>query len=376
MRDWVIVAGGIRRAGGQDRANLELARYLATSGRRRLILVANRVDPEVRGFPNTSVRVVAPPLGSNALGEILLRRVAASFRTRLSPGSVVLANGGNFSSSGASWIHCVHAVWEPRDEGAPLHRRLMAHAKKRRARAHEREALRDARVLVANSRKTARDLEDRLGVPANKIVVVYFGADATTHRRPAEQRFRIGFIGALGWDRNKGLDTALRAFHLARQTIDPRYRLVVAGGGTSGPWIDQARRLGIAERVDFVGFVDDIPAFLDSIDVLVSPVRYEAYGLAVQEALVQGVPALVSQSAGVAERMESVPRFLVPDTEEPWAWSSRLVETIENLPVAQAAAGVVGRELSERSWADMAEEIASVLEARLPASAVSTETRR
>jgi len=36
--------------------------------------------------------------------------------------------------------------------------------------------------------------------------------------------------------------------------------------------------------------------------VLVSPVRYEAYGLNVQEALCCGVPAIVSACAGVAER--------------------------------------------------------------------------
>jgi glycosyltransferase involved in cell wall biosynthesis len=371
----MIVAGGIRRAGGQDRANLELARYLATSGR-RLILVANRVDPEVRGFSNTSVHVVTPPLGSNALGEILLRRTAASLRTRLPPDTVVLANGGNFRSRGASWIHCVHAVWEPRDDGAPLHWRLLAHEKKRRARAHEREALRDARVLVANSRKTARDLEGRLGVPGGKIVVVYFGADPARPQRPAGQRFRIGFIGALGWDRNKGLDTVLQAFRLAGETIDPRYRLVVAGGGASGPWVERARRLGITERVDFAGFVDDIPALLDSIDILVSPVRYEAYGLAVQEALLQGVPALVSRTAGVSERMESVPGFLITDIEDPRAWSTRLVETIDTLPAAQEAAQAVGRELSSWSWADMAEEIARVLETRLPARPRSVEARR
>src|SRR5262249_23385976 len=124
------------------------------------------------------------------------------------------------------------------------------------------------------------------------------------------------------------------------------------------------------------GFVHDIPSLLDSIDVLLSPVRYEAYGLAVQEALVEGVPTLVSRAAGVSERMESVPGFLIADSEDPGVWSARLVETIKSLPAAQEAARALGRELSGRSWADMAEEFANIVEARLPALALHIEAQR
>jgi hypothetical protein len=177
MRDWVIVAGGVRRAGGQDRANLELARHLAGSGRDRVSLVANRVDAEVTSFPNTSIWLVRPPMGSNVLGETLLRREASRVTRRLSAGAVVLANGGNFPRASVNWVHCVHAAWKPIDEGAPGPRRVLARAKKYSARLAEATAFRNARVLVANSQKTARDLQEYLGVTADRIRVVYFGAD-------------------------------------------------------------------------------------------------------------------------------------------------------------------------------------------------------
>jgi hypothetical protein len=50
MPDLMVVAGGVRGAGGQDRANLERARYVAHSGSRRLTVVSNREDEEVHSF--------------------------------------------------------------------------------------------------------------------------------------------------------------------------------------------------------------------------------------------------------------------------------------------------------------------------------------
>jgi glycosyltransferase involved in cell wall biosynthesis len=118
--------------------------------------------------------------------------------------------------------------------------------------------------------------------------------------------------------------------------------------------------------VDFIGFVDDIATLLRSFDVLISPVRYEAYGLGVQDALVQGVPVLVSSDSGVAERISSVPTFLVAEKEEPRAWSDRLIHTLREVDSARSSAKRLGEELGKRSWSRMAEEIVSVVEDRLP----------
>ena len=45
-----------------------------------------------------------------------------------------------------------------------------------------------------------------------------------------------------------------------------------------------------------------MPTVFAACDLLIHPARYEAYGLAVHEALCRGLPALVSATAGVAER--------------------------------------------------------------------------
>lgn len=365
MRDWLIVAGGVRRAGGQDRANLELVRYLAFSGGRIVTVVANRADAEVFSFPNTVVRLVPSPLGSNLVGEALMRMQARRVHRQLPPDVLVLANGGNFSEASANWVHCVHAAWEPSDVGVPVWRRVLARAKKASARKREREALTGVQLVVANSQKTARDLSAFLQIPAERVHVIYFGADRpTASRRDSERTYGIGFMGALGWDRNKGLDIALQAFARARKSLDARYRLIVAGHGAIRLWRKEAERLGMLDRVDFRGFVEEPGSLFRSIDLLISPSQYEAYGLAVHEALVEGVPVLVSSTAGVAERIAHVPGFVV-GSREVQDWAQQLVELASDLEQARAHARRLGDELGRRSWEQMAKELVLTAESRL-----------
>ena len=52
-----------------------------------------------------------------------------------------------------------------------------------------------------------------------------------------------------------------------------------------------------------LGYCRDVVDLMAAADLLVHPARYEAYGLAVHEALCCGVPVIVSSAAGIAERM-------------------------------------------------------------------------
>ena len=109
-------------------------------------------------------------------------------------------------------------------------------------------------------------------------------------------------MGALG-DVRKGFDTLFEAWR--RLVGDPGWdaRLVVVGTGTSLPsWRARAVDEGLGGSIAFLGFRDDVPDVLAACDLLVSPTRYEAYGLNVQEALCTGLPAIVSAGAGIAER--------------------------------------------------------------------------
>ena len=62
----------------------------------------------------------------------------------------------------------------------------------------------------------------------------------------------------------------------------------------------EARALGIAEAVRFLGFVNQskLPAVYRSSDLLVLPSDYESFGLVVNEAMLCGCPVIVSDRVG------------------------------------------------------------------------------
>lgn len=81
-------------------------------------------------------------------------------------------------------------------------------------------------------------------------------------------------------------------------------RLVIAGPdyGAAKELRCLADDLGIADRVDFVGFVDGVERLRLYInaDVFVMPSRYEMWGLAFMEALACGAPVMITEGCGAA----------------------------------------------------------------------------
>ena len=81
----------------------------------------------------------------------------------------------------------------------------------------------------------------------------------------------------------------------------PRAFVVYAGDGELREQLaERARRLGLADRVRFLGFVNQsaLPATYRAADVLVLPSEFEPFGLVVNEAFASGTPAIVSTACG------------------------------------------------------------------------------
>ena len=95
-----------------------------------------------------------------------------------------------------------------------------------------------------------------------------------------------------------------------------------------------------------------------------APARYEAYGHGVHEALCRGIPAIVSASAGVAERYPADLReLLVPDPPDAAQLAARLRRWRSGADAWPARIAAFADGLRSRSWDDMAAEIAALMEA-------------
>lgn len=376
MRPWVVVAGDFVRTGGMDAANLALAAHLARAGR-EVHVVAHRIDPALVAMPGVVFHRVPRPLGSHRLGFPLLdsagRRVASLLRSR---DPIVVANGGNCRAGRVAWLHYVHASFEPEIAGSPL-RRILGRSGRRKALRDERRVVGRAELVIANSERTWTDAVESLGADPDRVHVVYYGIEADRFRPPspeersaaraslglADDALSIAFVGALG-DRRKGFDTLFAAWReLCRDSAWDVRLTVVGAGGELAAWERRVAEAGLIDRIRFLGFQSDVRQVLWGCDALVSPTRYEAYGLAVHEALCCGLPSIVSRSAGVAERYPEVLRgLLIGDPEDADELRDRLADWRINREMYRTLTLGFSDRLRADSWDAMAARIVDIVE--------------
>jgi glycosyltransferase involved in cell wall biosynthesis len=376
VNPYLIVSGDFVKTGGMDRANYALASYLVDSGV-ETHLVAHRVDESLAARSNLTVHRVAKPLGSNMLGEPFLDRAARRLASCIKSRSArVVTNGGNCGLRDVNWVHYVHAAYVP-SVNSTLSRRIRNKLYYRICLAREAKAIRGARLVVANSKRTKTDLIEKLKIPESRVECVYYGIDAGLFRVPTpDQRAKarsilqwkednpvLLFVGALG-DRRKGFDTLFGSYQ--RLCQDPRWDVHLAVVGT-GPelslWRQRIAAAGLSSRIEVLGMRADVPTIMAAADALVAPTRYEAYGLAVHEALCCGLPAVVSKGAGVAERYPSpLEGLLLNDPDNKTELADRLLNWRLKMDSYRAEVTLLADELCNYTWNDMAARIFELIE--------------
>ena len=382
MSPWLLATGDFTTLGGMDRANHALALYLAHH-QRPVHLVAHRVSPEVATASGVELHLVPRPLDAHLIGAPLLARAAVRQARALGPSAHVLMNGGNGVFGSPIWIHYLHAAYEP-EVRASVRSRLSSSAGRQYYLRREREAIMSAPLVICNSRQTAQDVARCYGLPASRMHVVYYGSDASSfgpitaaERRAAkaaigvaEDRLVALFIGALG-DRRKGFDVAFEAWRSLVADGAWDVDLIVAGEGAEvEAWRARAHAAGIGGRIQFLGFRKDIATVLAGADVIVHPARYEAYGLGVHEAVCRGVPAIVTDVAGVTERLRpAFQQLIVPSPPTVASLSMALRGWRADVQGWRERAGDVGQVLRRRTWDDMSAEIVAAIEERTPNAA-------
>lgn len=152
-----------------------------------------------------------------------------------------------------------------------------------------------ARVTVGEGAR--RDVARYGGVPLHRLRSIANGVPRG-HAAPRPARTSPPVLGALcRLERRKGLDLLLRA--LAEL---PSVRLDVAGDGSEREGLQAlADELGVAGRVRFLGWIEDVPSFFREIDVMVVPSREEAMPLAVLEAMHASLPVVATEVGSLSE---------------------------------------------------------------------------
>jgi glycosyltransferase involved in cell wall biosynthesis len=109
------------------------------------------------------------------------------------------------------------------------------------------------------------------------------------------------FVGRLATEKN--LHMLIRAFANAVSEAGANWQLLLVGDGPERPALEKlVAELGASEKVLFAGGFPwyQVPGWLAQSDVLVLPSQSEPWGLVVNEAMVCGMPVIVSETCGCA----------------------------------------------------------------------------
>jgi len=287
-------------------------------------------------------------VGTGALAAVVLRRSwSTAFAVGLHPEAVVavLAAGRRRRVVARTWLvgplGNVHRL--QRSPLAPLLRRTLARVD----------------TIVAETEEAGRELRS-LGLRAERVRVLPCGVDLERFRPRPEGSVQarpptVVFAGRLDL-RQKLLDVLVEGWREAQLA---GWELVIAGTGRDG---NRVRRLvaGVP-GVRLVGWRDPAP-LLAGAEAFVLPTTAETSALAMLEGMASGLPGLVSDLPGFAERS---PAGVSLVANEPRAWAQALRELAASEPAERRRAGRRARTWAEReasgarltaAWAELLEK--------------------
>ena len=213
--------------------------------------------------------------------------------------------------------------------------------------------LRAADWVVSCSESTRKDMEAMVPeiAPRSSVIRNALTPPPVVPTPLPEASPRLLCLGRL--DHQKGFDLALTAFATVAQRF-PDVGMVLAGDGPlRGELEALASRLGIRQRVEFLGWVPptEVPTLMNSATAVVMPSRDDPYPLVAIETAMMGRPLVATRVGGLREAVVDQKTGLLVPPEDPDALASALVQIIGD-PGHARRLGEAGRAwaLATFSW--------------------------
>jgi glycosyltransferase involved in cell wall biosynthesis len=162
-------------------------------------------------------------------------------------------------------------------------------------------------ILVADAQTVADTIRRQLNTEA--VIIIPNGIDTgrfipgnkTKAREELNLPTQVKLIGCSGrLEHVKGQHILINALHNLPNAV----HLVLAGGGTMESRLhQQVTQLELNDRVHFLGRIDNMPTFYQSLDIFCLPSLNEGFPLSPLEAQSCGIPSLVSDVGGSRETL-------------------------------------------------------------------------
>jgi glycosyltransferase involved in cell wall biosynthesis len=207
--------------------------------------------------------------------------------------------------------------------------------------------------VVANSQAAAAQVVAE-GVPAGRVSVIPNGVDLARYGHPrtsapASAKASAGrpshprtITTVANLRAEKGHDVLLdAAAQVVRSHPDVLFQCV-GDGPMRAALEEQARRLGIARHVAFLGHREDVPELLARSTLFVLPSRSEAFPNGLVEAMAAGVPSIASGVGGILELVQHQQNGLLAPVGDAAALACAIVGLLDD-PALAHDLGTSGR---------------------------------
>lgn len=208
----------------------------------------------------------------------------------------------------------------------------------------EQRLLQAADAVIAVSASLAAEYRER-GEKIPVPVVIPNGIDADFYRPdPDTRREKATLLFAGRLAPQKGVDLAIRALRELVPVFSALQLRVAGAGAWEQAYRNLARRLGIGDRVHWLGWLEpaELRAEYRRCTAFLMPSRFEPFGLSALEAMACGAPVVASATGGLPEFITDRESGLLVPPADPAALSQCLQDLLLNperaAPLGAAAA--------------------------------------
>ncbi len=193
------------------------------------------------------------------------------------------------------------------------------------------------------------EMKKHLPLQAHKLKRIYNGLPQP-QSLPTALSFSPPILLAFGrLSKEKGFDTAIRAFSLLKQS-GSNGQLVIAGGGPERLRLEQlVQELSLTDSVHFTGVLseEEVERRFNQATLVIVPSRSESFGLVILEAMQRGRPVIASRIEGVPEVISDGESGLLVPMDDPAAFC-RAIQILLNDPQRAIQMGNQGRKRAEQ----------------------------
>jgi glycosyltransferase involved in cell wall biosynthesis len=190
---------------------------------------------------------------------------------------------------------------------------------------------RKAKMIIAVSLCTKKDMIEYLKIPEEKIRVVHsavsedFRPKSPKEIAKVKAKYKIEgdyFIDVGTIEPRKNLSFLVKAYFLAvKQGMKEKLVIVGKKGWYYEDLFELVKKLHLEDKIIFTGYADDkdTPVLYSGAKALVFPSLYEGFGFTPLEAMACGVPVIVSNTSSIPEVVGKAGILLAPKNEAKWA---------------------------------------------------------